>query len=118
MCIRDSELEDRLGDIDVPLKISLNGCPNSCARTQVADIGLSGKILTTDEGERVEGFQVHLGGTIGMEPHFGKKVRGNQVYSKDLGDYVVRVVENFKSHRTDGEEFRDWVIRADDELLV
>lgn len=112
------ELEDRLGDLDVPLKISLNGCPNSCARTQVADIGLSGKILTTDEGERVEGFQVHLGGTIGMESHFGKKVRGNQVYSKDLGDYVVRVVENFKSHRTDGEEFRDWVIRADDELLV
>lgn len=113
------ELEDRLGDLDVPLKISLNGCPNSCARTQVADIGLSGKILTTDEGERVEGFQVHLGGAVGLSPEFGKKVRGNQVFSKDLGDYVVRVVENYKQHREGSEEqFRDWVLRADEELLV
>ena len=112
------ELEERLGDLDVPLKISLNGCPNSCARTQVADIGLTGKILTTDDGERVEGFQVHLGGTIGLEPHFGRKVRGNQVFSSDLGDYVVRVVENFKEQRTEGEQFRDWVARAEDEALV
>lgn len=112
------ELEELLGDLDVPLKISLNGCPNSCARTQVADIGLTGKILTTDDGERVEGFQVHLGGTIGLEPHFGRKVRGNQVFSSDLGDYVVRVVENFKEQRTEGEQFRDWVARAEDEALV
>ncbi|RAV31471.1 sulfite reductase [Corynebacterium heidelbergense] len=106
------ELEERLGDLDVPLKISLNGCPNSCARSQVADIGLSGKILTTDEGERVEGFQVHLGGSVGMDPKFGKKVRGNNVFSKDLGDYVVKIVEDFKEQREDGEQFRDWVARA------
>ena len=112
------ELEERLGDLDVPLKISLNGCPNSCARAQVADIGLSGKILTNDEGERVEGFQVHLGGAVGFGPQFGKKVRGNNVYSTDLGDYVVRIVENFKKDREAGEQFRDWVGRADDELLV
>ncbi|MBC2681336.1 nitrite/sulfite reductase [Corynebacterium anserum] len=112
------ELEERLGDLDVPLKISLNGCPNSCARAQVADIGLSGKILTNDEGERVEGFQVHLGGAVGCGPQFGKKVRGNNVYSTELGDYVVRIVQNFKKDRSDGEQFRDWVSRADENLLV
>lgn len=112
------ELEERLGDLDVPLKISLNGCPNSCARTQVADIGLTGKILTTEEGERVEGFQVHLGGTVGLDPRFGRKVRGNQVYSSDLGDYVVRVVERYKKNRSEGEQFREWVLRAEDEQLV
>ena len=112
------ELEERLGDLDVPLKISLNGCPNSCARTQVADIGLSGKILTTDDGERVEGFQVHLGGAVGMRAGFGRKLRGNNVFSADLGDYVVRVVENFKVGRETGESFGEWVVRADEELLV
>lgn len=112
------ELEERLGDLDVPLKISLNGCPNSCARSQVADIGLSGKMLTNDDGERVEGFQVNLGGTIGIDPRFGKKVRGNQVFSSDLGDYVVRIVENYKQNREGQEQFRDWVMRAEDELLV
>ena len=37
-----SELERRLPDFDEPLTINVNGCPNSCARIQVADIGLKG----------------------------------------------------------------------------
>lgn len=112
------ELEERLGDLDVPLKISLNGCPNSCARSQVADIGLSGKVLTDDDGNRVEGFQVHLGGKVGLQPGFGRKVRGNNVFSTDLGDYVVRVVSRFKEEREPGEQFSAWVARADEEALV
>ncbi|HEY4597845.1 nitrite/sulfite reductase [Corynebacterium sp.] len=111
------ELEERVGDLDVPLKISLNGCPNSCARSQVADIGLSGKVLTDEDGNRVEGFQVHLGGKVGLEPGFGRKLRGNNVFSEDVGDYVVRVVENFKEQREDGEEFSSWVARAEEEAL-
>ncbi len=111
------QLEERLGDLDVPLKISLNGCPNSCARTQVADIGLKGQIVTDDDGNRVEGFQVHLGGAIGMHPDFGKKLRGHKVTSAELDDYVVRVVEHYKEQRNDGEQFRDWVLRADEAVL-
>jgi sulfite reductase (ferredoxin) len=111
------QLEERLGDLDVPLKISLNGCPNSCARTQVADIGLKGQIVTDDDGNRVEGFQVHLGGAVGMHPDFGKKLRGHKVTSAELDDYIVRVVENYKDQRDEGEQFRDWVLRADEAVL-
>jgi sulfite reductase (ferredoxin) len=60
-------LEDRLSDIieqiDVPLTINVNGCPNSCARIQVADIGLKGMLVADADGNQVGGFQVHLGGT-------------------------------------------------------
>ena len=59
-------LEDTLGDLDVPISIALNGCPNACARSQVSDIGLKGQIVTDSEGNRVEGFQVHLGGALGL----------------------------------------------------
>ena len=111
------QLEERLGDLDVPLKISLNGCPNSCARTQVADIGLKGQIVTDDNGNRVEGFQVHLGGAVGMHPDWGKKLRGHKVTSAELDDYVVRVVEHYKEQRAEGEQFRDWVLRADEAVL-
>ena len=112
------QLEARLGDLDVPLKISLNGCPNSCARTQVADIGLKGQIVTDENGQRVEGFQVHLGGALGMHPDWGKKLRGHKVTSAGLDDYVVRVVENYKANRNGADEqFRDWVLRAPEEQL-
>ena len=36
------ELEQRLPDFDTPITINVNGCPNSCARFQVADIGFKG----------------------------------------------------------------------------
>lgn len=108
------DLEARLGDLDVPLKISLNGCPNSCARTQVADIGLKGQTVTNDAGERVEGFQVHLGGALGLDPDWGRKLRGHKVTSAELGDYVVRVVDKYKQQRQPGEQFREWVVRAEE----
>jgi sulfite reductase (ferredoxin) len=37
-----ARLEERLGDLDTDITINVNGCPNACARTQVADIGLKG----------------------------------------------------------------------------
>lgn len=39
------ELEERFGDLDSPISISLNGCPNACARHHVSDIGLKGQMV-------------------------------------------------------------------------
>ena len=94
----------------MPLSISLNGCPNACARTQVADIGLKGQTVTDDDGNRVEGFQVHLGGAaLGLQANFGRKLRGHKVTSAELPEYIDRLVTNFKTQRTEGEQFREWV---------
>jgi sulfite reductase (ferredoxin) len=110
------DLEKRLADVhpDVPISIHLNGCPNACARTQVADIGLKGQVVTDGEGNQVEGFQVHLGGGLGLDSGFGRKVRGLKVTSAELGDYVERVVRHFAEQRADGERFAQWVARADE----
>jgi sulfite reductase (ferredoxin) len=109
------DLEARLADVvpDVPISIHLNGCPNSCARTQTADIGLKGQIVTDADGRQVEGFQVHLGGGLGLDAGFGRKLRGLKVTSAELGDYVERVVRRFAAQRTEGERFAQWVLRAD-----
>ena len=111
------ELEERIGDIDVPVRIALNGCPNSCARTQVADIGFKGQTVTDEDGNRVEGFQVHLGGSMNLNANFGRKLRGHKVLADEVGDYVTRVVENFRDQRLDGETFQEWVQRAEEEDL-
>ena len=105
-------LEERLPDFDQPLTINVNGCPNACARIQVADIGLKGQLVVDDDGEQVEGFQIHLGGRLGAS--FGKKVRGLKTTSAGLTDYVERVVRRFDEQRTGGETFAEWVHRADE----
>ncbi len=114
------ELEKRLADIhpDVPISIHLNGCPNSCARTQIADIGLKGQIVTDAAGRQVEGFQVHLGGGLGLDAGFGRKLRGLKVTSAELGDYVERVVRRFTEQREPDERFARWVHRAADADLT
>lgn len=111
------ELEERLTDLDVPIKIALNGCPNSCARTQVSDIGFKGQTVTDADGNRVEGFQVHLGGSMNVDPNFGRKLKGHKVIADQVGNYVTRVVSNFKEQRHEGEQFREWVQRAAEEDL-
>ena len=111
------ELEERFGDLDSPITISLNGCPNACARHHVSDIGLKGQTVTNADGERVEGFQVHLGGTVGEGANFGRKLRGHKVASTELTDYVTRVVQNYVDNREEGELFRDFLLRADEEQL-
>ncbi len=108
------ELEKRLPTFDQPLTINVNGCPNSCARIQTADIGLKGQLMLDENGQQVGGFQIHLGGALGVGSGFGRKVRGLKTTAKALPDYVERVVTNFDTQKKEGESFADWVQRADD----
>ncbi|MBD0292803.1 MAG: nitrite/sulfite reductase [Jiangellaceae bacterium] len=111
-----AELERRLADVahqlDAPITLNVNGCPNSCARIQVADIGLKGQIV---KGE--EGFQVHLGGGVGLDAGFGRKLRGLKVTASELPDYVERIVRRFVVRRQPGERFAQWIGRAAEEEL-
>ena len=114
------DLEKRLADLnaalDVPVTVNINGCPNSCARIQVADIGFKGQMIDDGDGP-VEGFQVHLGGSLGLDSAFGRKLRQHKVTSAELGDYIERLVRNFTDQREPGERFAQWAIRADEEAL-
>ncbi len=116
-----AELEERLADVqstlDTPVSVHLNGCPNSCARIQVADIGLKGQLVTDADSQQVEGFQVHLGGGLGLDSGFGRKLRGHKVSSTELGDYVERLVRGYAAQHEPGERFAQWVARADEDAL-
>lgn len=111
------ELERRIPEFDEPITININGCPNACARIQVADIGLKGQLVLDKDGNQVEGYQVHLGGALGLEAAFGRKVRGLKVTSDELPDYVERVLKRFQEEREDGERFATWATRASEEAL-
>jgi sulfite reductase (ferredoxin) len=117
-----ARLEERLGDLDTDITININGCPNACARTQVADIGLKGQLVPGPDGTMVEGFQIHLGGGLtlraGQEAGFGRKLRGLKTTAADLPDYVERVTRQYLAGRTEGESFAQWVLRAEEKKLV
>jgi sulfite reductase (ferredoxin) len=112
------ELEARLPEFDEPIGININGCPNSCARIQTGDIGLKGQLVLDENGNQVEGYQVHLGGTLAFEnAGFGRKVRGLKVTKDGLADYIERVLRRYLDDRQDGERFAQWTQRASEEQL-
>jgi sulfite reductase (ferredoxin) len=111
------ELEERLPGFDEPIRINLNGCPNSCARFQVADIGLMGSLTTKPDGTKVDAYQVHLGGHLGDESRLGRKVKGLKVPAADLARYVERLLRRYLSTRQEGERFHQWAVRAEEGWL-
>ncbi|GAA3457843.1 nitrite/sulfite reductase [Dactylosporangium matsuzakiense] len=116
-----AHLEKTVAHLDADISIHLNGCPNACARTQVADIGLKGMLVRDESGDMVEGFQIHLGGGLGMAAGqtagFGRKLRGLKTTAADLPDYVERITNHYLAGRESGESFARWVMRAPEEEL-
>jgi sulfite reductase (ferredoxin) len=114
-------LEETLAGFDADITININGCPNACARTQVADIGLKGQIVMDSAGRQVEGFQVHLGGGLalaaGDDAGFGRKLRGLKITAGELPAYVERLARRYLAARKEDEPFAAWVLRADEEEL-
>ena len=119
------QLEERLGalepEIGRPITLHVNGCPNSCARIQTADIGLKGQLVLID-GEQVPGYQVHLGGGLANvdreEAGLGRTVRGLKVPADGIADYAERVILRYLADRASAEEtFATWAHRADEEAL-
>ncbi len=126
-----AHLEQRLRDLDAEITININGCPNACARTQVADIGLKGQLVPGPDGDMVEGFQIHLGGGLTMAAgggamfaggdqrgNFGRKLRGLKTTAEELPGYVERVARNYLASRRAGESFAQWVLRAEEARLT
>ncbi len=112
------ELEERLPDFDEDIRINVNGCPNSCARFQIADIGLMGCTLPRGDGTKSDGFLVHLGGGLGEDAGFGRKARGVRVYGEDIADYLETLLRRYQQHRNGQGSFRAYVNSLSDQELA
>ena len=116
-------LDNRLADLglDVPIALNVNGCPNSCARIQTADIGLKGQIARNPDGTDEFAFQVHLGGGLASadreEAGLGRTLRGLKITADEMPEYVERVTRRFAADRDAGESVAHWAHRAEDEAL-
>jgi sulfite reductase (ferredoxin) len=113
------ELDRRMPGFDEEIRVHVNGCPNSCARFQVADIGLMSAIARRPDGTRSDAFLVHLGGDIGDAASFGRKVKGVKVFAEDAADYVETLVRRYRARRgLDAPTFTEFVRGLDDEELA
>ena len=105
-------LEERFPEWEGKVRLNVNGCPNSCARYQVSDIGLAGG-ESAGEGN----YQLHLGGDVGEFKAFGRRIR-ERVLAGDAGDTVVALLAAYQAGRDGGESLQAWLRRQPDEDLA
>ena len=111
-------LERRVGDLAGSLRINLNGCPNACAQYQIADIGLQGGIARLEDGSRVQGFILHIGGHLGEDSGFGRRVSSKAMPADDMKYAVERIVRAYAAERGVDDVFADWSQQQSDARLA
>ncbi|HYF94215.1 MAG TPA: nitrite/sulfite reductase [Symbiobacteriaceae bacterium] len=102
------ELERRLPGYTNEVKLHVTGCPNDCGQHWIADVGLQGA---------AGGFDIFLGGGLGENAGFSQRV-GLRLPPHEVADALERLFRFFQESREEGERFRTWVARSDQETLL
>lgn len=94
-----AEFLDREIDIDVPVRINMVGCTNSCGQRHIADIGIQGLKLRTKDKQLIDAYEIFVGGTLEGEPHFNERLKGripDYLLPAVLKDFLIYFKENKK----------------------
>jgi len=110
------EMDQRVGDIgQEAVRMHFSGCSASCAQPQIGDIGFRGETAKTQDAI-VEGVDIGLGGSLGMDAAFIDWVEGARPVD-EVPDALVRVFERFRDEGREGERFHEWARRTQNREL-
>lgn len=102
---------DRKIQLDVPVRMHMVGCPNSCGQRQIADIGLQGMKIRNANKEMVEAYEIYVGGTLVDGGKFNEKLKG-KIPAEQLTDVLKKLLLHFKVQKLVGETFYDFKKRV------
>jgi nitrite reductase (NADH) large subunit len=92
------------------LSVHISGCPNSCAKHQVADIGLAGAMSAVGDERRFSYF-LYLGGSAEGEIRIGEVARKG-ITEEMVAPTVDALLSVVAEHRRKGESFGEVVRRV------
>jgi ferredoxin-nitrite reductase len=95
--------EERVA-LDGPVNIHLTGCHHSCAQHYIGDIGLIAcKVATSDDGDTVEGYHIHVGGGFGPDAAIAPEIY-HDVKAEDAPRTVERMLKAYIAYRASPQE--------------
>jgi sulfite reductase beta subunit-like hemoprotein len=97
------------------LSIHISGCPNSCAKHQVADIGFAGTMVAVGE-ERRYSYMLYLGGCVEGKIQIGEVVRKG-ITEEMIVPTVEVLLDLVLEYRELGESFSEVIARLGTERV-
>jgi len=91
---------------DEPIRIHLNGCPNSCGQHHIGDIGLQGCLARLNTGEQVEAYDVGLGGRLGADSKFVRAI-SRKVPATKVKYALANLLRAYRAYRTEADGVKE-----------
>ncbi len=107
----DSKIE-----IDNPINIHITGCPHSCAQHYVGDIGMQAVKVKLDTDEKVDGFNIVLGGGLDDTQAIAKEVL-KSIPATDVPEVTEHILKTYMSRREGSETFLNFTRRYSESQL-
>lgn len=100
---------------EIPIKINIVGCPNSCGHGQISDIGLRGALLKSvganGDASNNEAFDIFLGGILGPSARFNEKIIG-RIKAENIHEVILDFVIFYNKNHNENEAFFHFVERV------
>lgn len=96
--------------------IKISGCPNSCGQHHVADVGMTGLMVTGKDGVERPHYSLRLGGGCGEDARFGARMSG-RIPEEETPAVIATIARAYLDERQPGERFRDYVARVGGDAL-
>jgi len=98
------------------VRIHISGCPNNCAQTAIADIGLRGG-LTKVDGQSIESYDLVVGGRTGAGRRFAEIV-ARKIPASEVVTVIANLYRAFLAWSKNGETFSAFVDAMGTEQLA
>lgn len=112
-----TDILNRMNGLNIEdIKIHVTGCPHGCACHLIADIGLQGVLIKDKEEDiKEEGFEILVGGGLGENPTFGRRIK--RVPAEEAKLLAQNLLNNYIKNRNNGESFKEFCSKYTEEEI-
>jgi sulfite reductase (ferredoxin) len=109
-----NELEEKHPNFSENLIIAISGCGNGCSQPQIADIGFVGTKIRNAEGNRVEAYDVLIGGHLQGEAKSSiAEKTGFKVEASNLVEFTSGLINDYEKSKDTYNTFKEYLKSID-----
>ena len=104
------KLEKKYPDFKENVTIAVSGCGNGCSHPQISDIGFVGCKVRDEEGNRVEAYDVLIGGKLEgeLKSQFARKIN-TKIEASKVFDYICTLIALYEKDENNHKNFKSFL---------
>ena len=109
-----NQLEENHPEFKENITIAISGCGNACSHPQISDIGFIGTKVRDENKNRVEGYEVILGGQLlGVEESSFAQKTGVKITAKELPSFIGKLIQSYNEDNLAQNSFKKYLNTID-----